>query len=215
MPHDKYAVLLRHRRHDHTPPPPPPPPVTGQTVIGSFSGTDAAKGVLLTWTTSSEYNNVGFDIERKKGTGAWKYAGYLADPVGTSTTPTTYAFNDPITTNATHTYRLRIYRSDRGSVYSPVTTVKLRRNTITTLTSYPNPFNPSTNISFSVGKSGPATLKVFNVLGQEVAVLFNGDLEAGAENIVMFNASRMASGIYFSVLESAGERVIQRMLLTK
>lgn len=190
------------------------PVVVYQTVISSFYGGDAAKGVLLTWTTSSEMNNTGFDIERKKGTGSFSKIGFVAG-TGNSTTTKTYTYNDQITTNGTYTYRLRQINTDGTSAYSPEISVKQRRNVVTSLSSYPNPFNPSTNISFTVETSGHATLKVFNVLGQEVATLFNGDLEAGVENTVMFNAGRLSSGIYFSVLESAGQRVIQRMLLSK
>jgi len=79
---------------------------------------------------------------------------------------------------------------------------------------YPNPFNPSTEIAFELPRSMNATLKVFDVLGKEVAVLEDGRLGAG-EHVVSFDGSRLASGVYFCRL-AAGENVqTRKMLLLK
>jgi hypothetical protein len=76
---------------------------------------------------------------------------------------------------------------------------------------YPNPFNPSTNIEFSIPKASQVTLKVYNVLGQEVATLLQGRKQAGTHT-VRFEAERsLSSGIYLYRLE-AGETVITRKL---
>lgn len=79
---------------------------------------------------------------------------------------------------------------------------------------YPNPFNPSTTISFNLPQSGNATLTVYNVLGQRVAVLINGQMASGTHSIA-FDASRLASGMYIYELR-AGDFVQQkRMMLIK
>ena len=80
---------------------------------------------------------------------------------------------------------------------------------------YPNPFNPTTNIEFTVPSNGRATLKVFNAIGQEVATLFNGEAEAGKYNMVQFNASGFATGLYFSRLEFGGAVQLKKMMLVK
>jgi hypothetical protein len=80
---------------------------------------------------------------------------------------------------------------------------------------YPNPFNPSTVIKFSVARQGIAKLRIMNILGQEVATLFNGPAQPGNVQSVSFNGGSLSSGIYFSVLESGGERQIQKMILMK
>jgi pectate lyase len=80
---------------------------------------------------------------------------------------------------------------------------------------YPNPFNPTTTIQFSVGKRNMTTLKVFNLLGQQVATLFHQVAEPGQRYQIIFNASTLPSGIYFSVLENGGTRESKRMLLLK
>ncbi|MFH2030976.1 MAG: T9SS type A sorting domain-containing protein, partial [Bacteroidota bacterium] len=79
---------------------------------------------------------------------------------------------------------------------------------------YPNPFNPATKISFSIAERSNVTLKVINLLGQEVATLFNGVKFAGVHE-VSFNASNLASGVYFYTL-SAGDFVsTKKMMLIK
>jgi hypothetical protein len=80
---------------------------------------------------------------------------------------------------------------------------------------YPNPFNPTTTITFTLAKSGWAMLKVYDLLGREVATLVNGEVKAGMVNTVTFNASKLASGIYFSRLESSGSVQLKKMMLVK
>jgi len=80
---------------------------------------------------------------------------------------------------------------------------------------YPNPFNPTTNIEFTVAADGKAVLKVYNALGQEVAELYNGTAQAGRIIQTHFDASRLASGIYFSRLESDGKSLVKRMMFIK
>jgi len=79
---------------------------------------------------------------------------------------------------------------------------------------YPNPFNPITTINFSIVKSGLVTLKVYNLLGQEVALLVNEDLTAGAYN-TKFDAGKLASGIYVYVLHTADYTASRKMILMK
>jgi hypothetical protein len=80
---------------------------------------------------------------------------------------------------------------------------------------YPNPFNPSTQIRFSVPKDGFTSLKVMNILGQEVATLFEGNAKSGNILEVTFNAKNLSSGIYFARLQQEGKISIQKMNLIK
>lgn len=79
---------------------------------------------------------------------------------------------------------------------------------------YPNPFNPATKINFSIPKQGFTTLKVYNVLGKEIATLING-LKNQGNYSVEFNAVNLASGIYFYRLEVNGFIEVKRMTLIK
>ena len=107
----------------------------------------------------------------------------------------------------------------RVSTKQAVTGVKTQSSNAPTSFSlqqnYPNPFNPSTVIQFTVPSSGRAVLKVFNILGQEVATLFDGVAAAGEYHQETFDASRLASGIYFSRLEFDGKMQMKKMLLLK
>jgi len=79
---------------------------------------------------------------------------------------------------------------------------------------YPNPFNPSTEIQFTLTKAGYTTLKVYDVLGKEVATLVSENLNPGTYK-TNFDASRLASGTYVYTLTSNGARLINKMLLMK
>ena len=79
---------------------------------------------------------------------------------------------------------------------------------------YPNPFNPTTQIQFSIPSSGNFSLKVYNILGQEVAELFNGQLSAG-NHTVDFDASSLSSGVYFYNFNGKNFNETKKMLLLK
>lgn len=79
---------------------------------------------------------------------------------------------------------------------------------------YPNPFNPSTQITFSVPNDGVVSLKVFDVLGREVAVLVDEFKHTGTYHAT-FNASSLPSGVYLYKLEAAGKSIVQKMMLLR
>ncbi|MDP2365222.1 MAG: T9SS type A sorting domain-containing protein, partial [Ignavibacteria bacterium] len=79
---------------------------------------------------------------------------------------------------------------------------------------YPNPFNPSTEINFSLAKSGNITLKVYNILGSEVATLVNGFMEAGKQT-VKFSAKDFTSGVYFYTIKAENFTATRKMMLLK
>jgi hypothetical protein len=79
---------------------------------------------------------------------------------------------------------------------------------------YPNPFNPSTTIRYSVPTAGKVLLKVYNILGQVVATIVNTQQAAGTYNVV-FDASRLSSGIYFYRISSGSFVQVKKMLLIK
>ncbi len=80
---------------------------------------------------------------------------------------------------------------------------------------YPNPFNPATTIQFSVAKDGRAVVKAFDILGREVAALYDDAAKAGQYYTVVFNGSRLSSGVYFYIMESNNQRIVKKMLLLK
>jgi hypothetical protein len=83
------------------------------------------------------------------------------------------------------------------------------------LQNYPNPFNPTTNIRYALPAQANVTLKVFNVVGQEVATLINGVVQNRGTHIATFDASNMATGVYFYRLEAGKFLEVKKMLLLK
>lgn len=116
-----------------------------------------------------------------------------------------YADNQPLLETIANT--LRTYTSVENTEREVVKDYKLYNN-------YPNPFNPSTTIKFSVPKSSVVKLIVYNVLSQEVRVLVNGELNTGSHE-VEFNASNLSSGIYFYTLISENFIQTKKMILLK
>jgi hypothetical protein len=82
---------------------------------------------------------------------------------------------------------------------------------------YPNPFNPSTMINYSLAKSGSVTVKVYDLLGREVATLVNGETQSAGQHQVSFSAGKNAisSGVYFYTIESGTFRDVKKMMLLK
>ena len=79
---------------------------------------------------------------------------------------------------------------------------------------YPNPFNPTTTINFSLAKASNVKLTIYNILGQQVRTVVDTRMNAGQQSIV-FDASRLASGVYFYRLEAGTFNAVKKMLLLK
>src|SRR5690606_15858708 len=79
---------------------------------------------------------------------------------------------------------------------------------------YPNPFNPATKIAYSVPVTGSVKLAVYNIVGEEVAVLVNGQVEAGFYEVT-FDASNLSSGMYLYKLQSGNSVEVKKMILIK
>ena len=82
------------------------------------------------------------------------------------------------------------------------------------LQNYPNPFNPTTDIEYDLPSKVRVSLKVYDVLGQEIATLYSGQQDAG-EHVVTFNGDRFASGVYFYRLQAGGYTSVKKMMLIK
>jgi hypothetical protein len=174
----------------------------------------------LTWKTATEVDNSGFEVEREPSTAAgtqvWSQAGFVKGS-GTSNSPKSYSFTDSNVPPGKYSYRLKQIDNNGAFKYSAEVEIVVGAapKVFELSQNFPNPFNPATNIQFTVPADGRATLKIFNTLGQEVATLFNGDATAGTYHQVQFNGSNLASGIYFSRLEFGGKMQVKKMLLLK
>jgi hypothetical protein len=170
--------------------------------------------VELNWETATEVNNQGFEVERRTEATEYRTIGYVAG-AGTVTEPRSYSYTDITAENGINFYRLK--QVDFNGTYSFSNEVEVDVTAPLTFNleqNYPNPFNPSTNIRYSVPESGNVKLAVYNVVGEEVAVLVNGYTEAGQFD-VSFDASNLPSGVYLYKLQSANSVQTKKMMLLK
>lgn len=184
--------------------------------LNSFSASVSGKDVNLIWSTASETNNRGFEIERKQNTSNWNLIGFV-NGKGTSTEKQDYNFLDKNLPSGTYQYRLKQIDFDGTFEYYDLS-AEVEINTIENFSleqNYPNPFNPSTSISFNIPQDGFVNLKVYNVLGNEVAVLISKELSAGNHTMI-FDAVSLSSGIYYYRLEVNNEFIgTKQMVLLK
>ncbi|OGU75797.1 MAG: hypothetical protein A2V93_06155 [Ignavibacteria bacterium RBG_16_34_14] len=182
--------------------------------LTSFTVATQNNGVLLNWTTATEINNSGFDIERKQENTNWNKVAFV-NGNGTTLSEKKYSYFDGNLTSGKYQYRLKQIDFDGSFEYSNIVEIDIEVPSKFELSqNYPNPFNPNTTISYSLPKTSHVSLRVYNTLGQEVAALVNGIKEAGNHKID-FNASNLNSGIYFYKLETGNFNEVKKMTLIK
>jgi hypothetical protein len=173
--------------------------------------------VEVSWKTASETNNYGFEIFRRRGENTeWMKIGFV-EGHGTSVTPQSYSHVDREVAFGKYLYQVKQIDLDGRSTAFPEVdvVVGVAPDKVILSQNYPNPFNPSTVIEFAVPQSGFTTMKVYNIHGQEVATLFDGNAEPGKIYTVRLNGSNLASGTYFCKLQSSGKTETRRMVLMK
>jgi hypothetical protein len=181
--------------------------------------------VKLSWITQNEENNEGFEVQkaelRIKETGErgreteWKNIGFIQGK-GNSNESVSYCFEDRNLPSGNYKYRLKQVDYNGNFEYFELENevaigvpkkFELGQN-------YPNPFNPVTNINFDLPEKGFVSLKIYDVLGREVAVVVNEVKETGYYT-VQFNAGRFPSGVYFYRLEANGKSLVKKLVVMK
>jgi len=186
--------------------------------LKSFTASVTDDDVQLNWVTATEKNNSGFQIERKSA-GDFESIGFVPGS-GTTTEPMNYSFSDADLTPGNYYYRIKQIDYDGTFEYSDAIEIEIAAPGVFSLNqNYPNPFNPSTKITFSLASDANVSLKVFDVMGQEVMILIDQDLSAG-EHKYDLNASGLNSGVYFYKLEANGQKgknftSVKKMIILK
>jgi hypothetical protein len=165
--------------------------------LSSLNSNVNGRNVKLNWTTASEINNKGFEVERKPLTGSWSKVGFI-NGKGTVNTSSNYSFEDRFLTTGKYSYRLKQidfngnfeYHNMNGVVEIGVPTkYDLSQN-------YPNPFNPVTKINFELPYDAKVSLIIYDMTGREIKTLVNEVKTAGYYTQI-FDASGISSGTYF------------------
>ncbi len=186
--------------------------------LTSFTAAAIGNKVSLNWSTATEVNNLGFEIERRSINEAdWVMVGYR-EGMGTTTQAQSYNYIDDISgvNSDVVYYRLKqIDFSGAFTYYGEIEVVNtFAPDNFILEQNYPNPFNPSTKITFGIPEKSNVMLKVFNLIGEEVAVIASGIHEAGTYSFD-FDASNLPSGIYLYALQTENSVISKKMTLLK
>ena len=186
--------------------------------LTSFTAKQSVSGVELRWATATEVSNFGFDIERtslvtQSNQTNWEKIGFI-NGHGNSNSPNNYSFIDNKPLSGKSQYRLKQIDKNGAFKYTKiieVVSVILKYNLAQ---NFPNPFNPSTLITYSIPTSSNVIINVYNILGELIKTLVNEYQEAGNYK-VNFDAGGLSNGIYFYKLQSGNFAAIKKMLLLK
>lgn len=179
----------------------------------SFSANVNKGKVILNWETATETNNRGFEIERSVDNNNFVTSGFI-EGNGTSAENHIYSFSDNAL-NGNIYYRLK--QIDFNGKFEYSKTIEINSTLATNFVlsqNYPNPFNPSTIIEYQIPYSSFVTIKVYDILGKEVATLVNKNQKAGNYSVV-FNGKNLSSGFYIYKLQSGNSSEIKKMDLIK
>lgn len=188
--------------------------------LSTFTANVSGDKVTLNWTTSSELNNIGFDIERKvmSTNSGWEKIGFV-EGKGNSTNIERYSYVDETPVQGTILYRLKQIDFDGTfKIFNSVSVEFAGVKEYSLEQNYPNPFNPLTVINYSIPVASPVKLTVYNMLGSEVVTLVNEYKEAGNHS-VEFSAekldNRIGSGVYIYTIKAGSFTQTRKMVVLK
>jgi hypothetical protein len=169
----------------------------------SFTANVVNSSVELQWATATETNNMGFEVERKVGESTYQKVGYVGGN-GTTTQSKEYKFIDAGLVSGKYSYRLKQVDFDGKYEYSNEVFADISVPAEYSLAqNFPNPFNPSTSIQFTLKVDAKVSLRLFDALGQEVRTILNDNYSLGSYKIDV-NAADLNSGVYFYTIDASG-----------
>jgi hypothetical protein len=190
----------------------------------SMTAIAARSGVTLRWSTATESNNYGFEIERKTIHSAipnpqsalWSSIAFVRG-AGTSSSSNEYTYTDDGVTPGRHAYRIRQIDASGEFAFTEAIEVEvgLAPKEFMLSQNFPNPFNPTTTVEFTLPEDGRVSVKLYDATGREVLTALNEDRTAGYYHQVVIDASQLGSGSYFCRIEFGGQQITRKMLLLK
>jgi predicted TIM-barrel fold metal-dependent hydrolase len=201
---------------------PPESPRTGGTVpveLSSFSAKAQGNSVELIWTTASETNNFGFDVERSRNGNEFTKIGFVRGS-GATTISKQYKYFDRGLDPGRYDYRLKQIDADGSFTYSGTVQASVQPPADYLLDqNYPNPFNPQTRIKYAVKKTDRVTLKIYNEQGQLVRTLVDEKKPAGEYEVLWDGrdneGAQLSAGTYFYQLKVGDFASAKRAVLLK
>ena len=170
--------------------------------LASLTAVACGREIALRWSTATEVNNYGFDVERTPvGQQSWSRIAFVSGN-GTSNIVHSYFYAD-LAASGECSYRLKQIDRDGTFRYSKAVeaAVGLTPTSISFGQNYPNPFNPSTTIVYGIPSASRVTVKIYSLLGREIATLVNDVQGPGYYHVVWngdeTNGTQVGSGVYF------------------
>ncbi|MEM8488173.1 MAG: kelch repeat-containing protein [Bacteroidota bacterium] len=177
----------------------------GETVLPvelapGFAATINNNDVTLNWRTLSETNNAGFEVEQYKD-GVFTALGFVRG-AGTTTEAQDYQFNVGEQPPGRHVFRLKQIDFDGTFAYSPQAVALIHTASAAHLGAvYPNPLNPEGRFTLTLAQTQDVTIGLYDLLGRQISVIYNGQLEGALAHTFALDASALAGGKYLVVAE--------------
>ena len=186
--------------------------------LSSFTAIVNGTSIILRWRTESEVSNYGFEIERASSSTTpvhgWANIGFVKGH-GNSNSPKDYSFTDSPQEGSVFQYRLKQIDTDGKFQYSDIVAVEMATPLEFELKqNFPNPFNPTTNITYNLPTDGFVAVKIYDIVGSEIATLVNEQKKAGSYTSI-FDGSSYASGIYICKINVGDYSAAIKMTLMK
>ena len=184
--------------------------------LSSFEAKVIGSKVELRWSTATELNNFGFEIERKERDIEYRKIGFVSG-FGTTAESHNYNYTDEDLGPGNYTFRLKQIDLSGTFEYSNSIEVEVINELVFSIKqNYPNPFNPSTDIQYAIGNRQFVQLRIYDVLGNEVATLVNEEKPAGSYNVEFtIDNLQLSTGVYFYQLRAGSFVETKKMLLLK
>lgn len=188
--------------------------------LTSFVASLKSNQVTLNWKTATEVNNYGFEVEKSYDQKSWRVIGFVRGQ-GTVNTEQNFRFVDQLspTDQRVSVISYRLKQIDRGGSveYSRIVSVTQKPSfkNVALHQNFPNPFNPSTNISFSLPSEQSVSILIYDLLGNEIMRLLNKAPMSAGSHSVSFDAQGVTSGTYLYKIQTEHISLTKRMTLMK
>jgi len=189
--------------------------------LSSFAAVVNGNSVILMWRTETEVSNYGFEVERavlitkfEIRNSNFQKIGFVQG-YGNSNSPKNYSFTDTPSEGNAFQYRLKQIDTDGQYQYSDIVTIDIAAPAQFELKqNFPNPFNPSTYITYNLPSDGFVTMKVYDIVGSEIATLVNEEKKAGSY-LITFDGANISSSIYICTMTGNSFIKSIKMLMIK
>lgn len=184
----------------------------------SFGYSILDQNVVLNWSTATESNNYGFELERSENQIIWDNIGFVKGN-SNSNEVLNYTFSDidPITGKSYYRLIQMDFNGDT-EILGPIDVEYRIPDKFVLDQNYPNPFNPNTVIGFNLPYPSHVKLEVHNILGQLIEILIDDYLDAGYHKVVLDiykNVTPLPSGVYFYKINADGFTEVRKMIISK